>query len=423
MATTNAERPDLLPAPHAARSAAGHADAHDHPAAATRLSTISGEGALDVLSRARVLESEGRNIAQLAIGEPQFPVAPHIVDAAITALQEGDARYGPPAGLPELRAAVAEALGDRRIAASPEDVIITPGAKPMLLYAFLATVEPGAEVLVPNPGFPIYPSLSRFTGGVPVSYGLDAGRGFAPNVDDIAARITARTRVLVLNAPHNPTGGTIDSAALEQVAELVLRHNLIVISDEIYGRIVYDTATTPSIAALPGLRDRTIVVDGFSKTYAMTGWRLGFGLVPRWLAGPLTTLVVNGHTCTPPFVQRAGVAALTGPQHAVDAMVAELRSRRDAVVAALRAIPGVRCATPAGAFYAFPDVTDVLAAAGLSARQLADRLLEEHGVALLPGTGFGSDGAANLRISFAGTAQAVRDGLDRLAAGIAAVTA
>ena len=423
MSTRNTERSDptalvtRAPAPAPRHDAPRH-----HPAAAARLATISGEGALTVLSRSAVLEAQGRNIAQLAIGEPQFAVAPHIVQAAVEALGQGDARYGPPAGLPALRAAIAATLGSRQVDAAAEDVIVTPGAKPMLLYAFLATVDPGAEVLIPDPGFPIYPSLARFTGGVPVGYALDPAHGFTPDIDDIAARITARTRVLVLNAPHNPTGGSIDSAALERLAELVLRHDLIVISDEIYGRVVYDGDATPSIAALPGLRDRTIIVDGFSKTYAMTGWRLGFGLVPHWLVDRLTTLVVNGHTCTPPFIQRAGIAALTGPQDQVHAMVAELRRRRDQVVAALRAIPGVRCASPAGAFYAFPDVSDVLAATGLTAPQLAERLLEEHGVALLPGNGFGPAGASNFRISFAGTATAVRDGLDRLATGIAAIT-
>ena len=422
MPTTDTERPDQPAlAPSAALNPRRAAPRH-HPAAAARLATINGEGALVVLSRSAALEAEGRNIAQLAIGEPQFAVAPHIVETAIRALRDGDARYGPPAGLVALRAAVAATLGERHIDAAAEDVIITPGAKPMLLYAFLATVDPGAEVLVPDPGFPIYPSLARFAGGAPIGYALDPARGFAPDVDDIAERITPRTRVLVLNAPHNPTGGTVDDSALQRIAELVLRHDLTVISDEIYGRIVYDVAATPSIAALPALRDRTIVVDGFSKSYAMTGWRLGYGLVPRWLVERLTTLVVNGHTCTPPFIQRAGVAALTGSQDSVAAMVGELRTRRNDVVAALGAIPGVRCATPAGAFYAFPDVSEVLAATGLTAPQLAERLLEEHGVALLPGNGFGPAGASHFRISFAGTADAVRDGLARLATGIAAIT-
>lgn len=423
MATTDTDRPaPLATPPHAAAGASRRGAPLHHPSAATRLAVLNGEGALDVLSRSAVLESEGRNIAQLAIGEPQFPVAPHIVEAAVQALRDGDARYGPPAGIAALRGAIAATLGTRHVEASADDVIVTPGAKPMLLYAFLATVEPGAEVLVPDPGFPIYPSLTRFAGGAAIGYRLDPSRDFAPDVADIAARITPRTRVLVLNAPHNPTGGSVDARTLEELANLVLRHDLLVISDEIYGRITYGTAATPSIAALPGLRDRTIVVDGFSKAYAMTGWRLGYGLVPRWLVERITTLAVNGHTCTPPFIQRAGLAALTGPQDAVHTMVAELRRRRDEVVAALRAIPGVRCATPAGAFYAFPDVSEVLAATGLTAPRLADRLLEEHGVALLPGNGFGPAGASHFRISFAGTAGAVRDGLARLATGIAAIT-
>ena len=425
MATSNTDRPAApATAPlQAPASSTPRTAPLDHPAAASRLATINGEGALDVLSRAAVLEAEGRRIAMLAIGEPHFEVAPHIVEAAVQALRDGDARYGPPAGIAPLRAAIAATLGSRHIAASADDVIVTPGAKPMLLYAFLATVEPGAEVLIPNPGFPVYPSLTRFTGGVPVGYALDPARAFAPDVADIAARITPRTRVLVLNAPHNPTGGSVDDRTLEQIAELVLRHDLLVISDEIYGRIAYESGATPSIAALPGLRDRTIVVDGFSKAYAMTGWRLGFGLVPHWLVERLKTLVVNGHTCTPPFIQRAGVAALTGPQDSVRAMVAELRRRRDEVVAALGAIPGVRCATPSGAFYAFPDVSDVIAATGLTAPRLAERLLEDHDVALLPGNGFGSAGASNFRISFAGTADSVRDGVARVASGLAAITA
>jgi aspartate/methionine/tyrosine aminotransferase len=424
MATTNTESSAPLAAEPltAARGSRPDAPAH-HPAPASRLAVISGEGALDVLSRSAVLESQGRDIAQLAIGEPHFAVAPHIVDAATTALREGDARYGPPAGIAALRGAIAATLGTRGIDASADDVVVTPGAKPMLLYAFLATVDPGSEVLIPDPGFPIYPSLTRFAGATPVGYRLDPANAHTPDVGDIAARITPRTRVLVLNAPHNPTGGSVDARTVETIAELALRHDLFVITDEIYGRVVYDTTSTPSIAALPGLRDRTIVVDGFSKSYAMTGYRLGFGLVPHWLVPRLHTLVVNGHTCTPPFVQRAGIAALTGPQDSVSAMVAELRRRRDDVVAALGSIPGVRSPKPAGAFYAFPDVSEIIAATGLTAPQLANRLLEEHGVALLPGNGFGAAGASSFRISFAGTADAVRNGLARIAGGLAAITA
>jgi len=423
MATTNTGQPAPFATASSSAAAARQSAPLHHPPAAGRLTVLTGEGALDVLSRSAVLESQGRHIAQLAIGEPQFAVAPHIVEAAVQALREGDARYGPPAGIAPLRAAIAATLGSRHVEASADDVIVTPGAKPMLLYAFLATVEPGAEVLIPDPGFPIYPSLTRFAGATAVGYRLDPARAFAPDAADIASRITPRTRVLVLNAPHNPTGGSIDARTLEEIAELVLRHDLLVISDEIYGRITYDTDATPSIAALPGLRERTIVVDGFSKAYAMTGYRLGYGLVPRWLVPRLTTLVVNGHTCTPPFVQRAGVAALTGPQDSVRAMVAELRRRRDEVVAALGAIPGIRSPRPSGAFYAFPDVSEIIAATGLSAPQLASRLLEEHGVALLPGNGFGAAGASSFRISFAGTADAVRTGLAGIATGLAAITA
>ena len=424
MATTNTESSAPLATEplSAARGSRRDTPAH-HPAPASRLAVISGEGALDVLSRSAMLEAEGRDIAQLAIGEPHFAVAPHIVEAATAALREGDARYGPPAGIAALRGAIAATLGGRGIDAITDDVVVTPGAKPMVLYAFLATVEPGDEVLLPDPGFPIYPSLTRFAGATPVGYRLDPANAYTPDVDDIAARITPRTRVLVLNAPHNPTGGSVDTRTLEKIGELALRHDLFVITDEIYGRVVYDTTSTPSIAALPGLRDRTIVVDGFSKTYAMTGYRLGFGLVPHWLVPRLHTLIVNGHTCTPPFVQRAGIAALTGPQDAVTAMVAELRRRRDEVVRALGAIPGVRSPKPAGAFYAFPDVSDIIAATGLTAPQLAGRLLEEHGVALLPGNGFGLAGASSFRISFAGTADAVRNGLARIATGLAAITA
>jgi len=439
MATTNTDRPaPTATTPRTTASSARRGDPLHHPSAAARLAALNGEGALDVLGRAALLEAEGRTVAQLAIGEPQFAVAPHVVETAIRALRDGDARYGPPAGIAPLRGAIAAALGTRHVDASADDVIVTPGAKPMLLYAFLATVEPGTEVLVPDPGFPIYPSLTRFAGGAPIGYRLDPARSFAIDVADVAARITPRTRVLVLNAPHNPTGGSVDARTLEELANLVLRHDLLVISDEIYSRIAYGDErriacgdecriacggdATPSIAALPGLRDRTILVDGFSKAYAMTGWRLGYGLVPRWLAERITTLAVNGHTCTPAFIQRAGVAALTGPQDTVTAMVGELHRRRDQVVGALRAIPGVRCAAPCGAFYAFPDVSDALARTGLTAPQLAHRLLEEHGVALLPGNGFGAAGASHLRISFAGTADAVRDGLTRLASGLAAIS-
>ncbi|NUQ20016.1 MAG: pyridoxal phosphate-dependent aminotransferase, partial [Gemmatimonadaceae bacterium] len=347
-----------------------------------------------------------------------FAPAPHIVEAAQRALAEGDARYGTPAGLPALRGAIVDALARRGVTASAENVLVTPGAKTAVFYAILATVNAGDEVLLPDPGFPIYPSMTRFVGATPVGYALDAARAFAPDIDDIEAKITPRTRVICLNAPHNPTGGTVSAPGLERLAELALAHDLFVITDEIYGRITFDDPKgfTPSIAAIPGLLDRTILVDGFSKAYAMTGYRLGYALLPRWLVERATVLAVNGHTCTPPFVQRAGIAALEGPQDSVHAMVAELRRRRDLIVNRLRGVPGLRCPAPAGAFYAFPDVSEALRATGLTVKQLADRLLDERGVALLPGTGFGPGGANGLRISFAGVADDVAAGVDGIAA-------
>ena len=412
MATTNLDD-------NRSTSARTGASAHErtHPPAASRLASLSGEGALDVLARARVLESRGREVAHLEIGEPQFAPAPRIVEAAQRALAEGDARYGPPSGLPALRGAIVDALARRGVTAAAENVLVTPGAKTAVFYAILATVNAGDEVLLPDPGFPIYPSMTRFVGATPVGYRLDPQRAFAPDLDDIAAKITARTRVICLNAPHNPTGGTVSARDLERLAELALEHDLFVISDEIYGRIAFDAPNgfTPSIAALPGLLDRTILVDGFSKAYAMTGYRLGYALLPEWLVERATVLAVNGHTCTPPFVQRAGIAALEGPQDSVRAMVAELKRRRDLIVSRLHGVPGLRCPAPAGAFYAFPDVSDALRATGLTVKQLADRLLDERGVALLPGTGFGPGGANGLRISFAGTAEDVARGVDGIA--------
>ena len=385
------------------------------PALATRMAALSGEGALDVFIRARALEQSGRPVAHLELGEPDFPTPPHVLEAGIAALRDGATRYSAPAGLPELRAAVAVDLTAHGIPADAEQILITPGAKTMLFYAALATIRPGDDVLVPDPGFPIYPSVTRFCGGTPVPYGLVESDGFAPDVDEIAARLTPRTRVLFLNAPHNPTGGGADRAVLERLAELAEAHDFMVISDEVYAHITYDGAPrAPSIAGLPGLGPRTIVVDGFSKRFAMTGWRLGFGLLPHAIVERATTLAVNGHTCTPAFVQRAGVAALRGPESARRNMIPEYRRRRDRVVAGLEAIDDVHCATPRGAFYAFPSVAPVLARAGCTTEQFAERLLEEHGVATLAGTAFGAGGAGHLRLSFAASDETI----DRALAGI-----
>ena len=367
---------------------------------ASRLIALSGEGAFEVLAAARRLEDAGHQVVHLEIGEPDGATPPHVVEAAIRALHDGHTRYVNPAGLPALRDAIAASLAWRGVRASAENVVVVPGAKPMVFYALLAVLEAGDEVLVPDPGFPIYPSVVRFAGAVPVRYPVDALEGGAVDLERLAALIGPRTRALVVNLPGNPTGGVATTDALHALAELALRHDLVVISDEVYGRIRYDRRAD-SIAALPRMLERTVIVDSFSKAYAMTGWRLGFGVLPAALVERVTTLVVNGTSCTPPFVQIAGLAALTGPQDAVTATVARLERRRDWLVDGLNGLPGVRCPRPDGAFYAFPDVRQVEVRAGLSTRQLAARLLEEHGVAVLPGTDFGPGGAGHLRLSFA----------------------
>jgi len=381
----------------------------DVPSLAARVDQLSGEGALDVFRRAMELEHAGRSIVHLELGAPDVDAPAHVVDATVAALRAGDARYVAPQGLPELREAIAADVRSRGIAASADQVIVTPSAKTAVFYAMLATVEPGSEVLVPDPGFPIYPSMARFAGGVPVGYALDADN--APDVDDIAMRINPRTRVLCLNSPNNPTGGALDAADMARLAELVARHDLRVVTDDIYSRLVFEGGRAPSIAAFDGARGaraRTMLVDGFSKTYAMTGYRLGYLVVPRPWVERLVTMSVNGHTCVPPFIQRAGIAALTGPQDMVATQIAAYRARRDLLVRGLNELPGVKCPVPAGAFYVFPDFSALLTARGLTSRAFADRLLENHGVAAIDGAAFGSRGEGCLRLSFA-SAQADLD--------------
>lgn len=383
--------------------------------AAPRTRRLAFEGAFEVADRVRRHTAAGRDIANLSIGEPDFSTPDHVIAAGIKAMRAGETRYTPVAGLPALRAAIATSLGRRGIHATPDRVIVTPGVKPALFYAVLATVEAGAEVLTPDPGYPAYASTIRFAGGVPVSYGFEASRGFQPDVTEIAERITPKTRVLILNSPGNPTGGTIEQATLERIGALALQHDLIVISDAIYSQLVYTgDGEAPSIASLPGLGERTILLDGFSKSWAMTGWRLGYALVPATLARTLETIVVNAHSCVPGFVQFAGVAALTGPQDSLIARRRELRRRRDALVDGLRAIPGIRCARPTGAFYAFPDVSDLLAASGEDVAAFADRLLDRFGVATIAGSAFGARGEGHLRLSFAGPAPDIASALARL---------
>lgn len=381
--------------------------------AATRTTQLSMEGAYDIAARVASIQASGRRIANLSIGEPSFATPGHIVEAGTRALRDGATRYTPVPGIAALREAIAASLRLRGISANVDNVIVTPGAKPALFYALLALVEPGDEVLIPDPGFPAYAAVTAFAGGTPVGYGNSAAS--AGDVAEIISLITPRTRVLVLNAPGNPAGATFDATALERLAAIVEQHDLAVISDECYGRLVYDGSdAATSIASVPGLADRTIVVDSFSKTYAMTGWRLGFALAPSRLTRTLTRLAVNGHSCTPDFVQRAGVAALTGSQGPLARMRSELRGRRDVLVAALNAIPGISCSAPAGAFYAFADVSRAAAQRGQSATEFSDWLLDEVRVAGVPGTAFGVRGDGHIRFSFAAPTDDIALAIDRL---------
>jgi aspartate aminotransferase len=380
------------------------------PLPSPRVHQLGTETALDVFVKARALEARGRDVIHLEVGEPDFPTPGHIVEAGIRALREGHTRYGPPGGLPELREALSEDLRDRGVGAAADRILVAPGAKPIIFYGILATVSPGDEVLIPDPGFPIYASMVRFCGGVPVSVPPRLEEERALDLDALERSISPRTRLVIFNSPANPTGAVVPEEDLRRLATLARKHDLWLMADEIYRRVSYGK-DPGSIAALPGMAERTIVVDGFSKVYAMTGWRLGWGLFPATLAPHAVRLMINSNTCTAAFVQRAGLAALRGPQDAVAAMVAEFRRRRDSVVERLRRIPGVRCASPAGAFYAFPDVR----ALPVAASALADRLLEEEGVAVLDGAGFGAGGAGHLRISFAASLEKVEEAAARFA--------
>ncbi len=375
-----------------------------------RLARLGTETAFEVLVRARALEAQGRSVVHLEIGEPDFDTPPHITEAAIAALKGGATHYGPSAGIPELRQAIAEDSSARRgVRATPEMVVVTPGGKPIMFYAILALVDPGDEVLYPNPGFPIYESMIRYIGGVPVPVRLLEERGYALDVDQLVSKVGPRTKLIVINHPHNPTGGTIPESGLRAIADAAVRHGVPVLADEIYSRILYDGSHV-SIAALPGMEPLAIVLDGFSKTYAMTGWRLGYGVMPAPLAQVVAKLQTNSSSCTATFTQFAGVAALRGDQSPVAAMVAEFRRRRDAIVDGLRRIPGFKCPRPQGAFYVFPNI----AGTGYSAKPLADRLLDEAGVACLSGTAFGEWGEGHLRFSYANSLENIQEALRRI---------
>ena len=377
---------------------------------ADRMAQLGTETAFEVLARARELERKGKSIVHLEIGEPDFETPEHIKDAAIKALREGFTHYTPAAGMIEAREAVAEHVETtRKVRVDPGEVVITPGSKPIMFFGILALVNPGDEVIVPNPGYPIYESVTKFAGGVPKPLVLREERGFRIDPEELRAAASPRTRLIVLNSPHNPCGSALTREDLAVIAEVAQRHNAFVLADEIYGQIMYD-GPHHSILSLPGMKERTILLDGFSKAYAMTGWRLGYGVMRADLAARVGQLMVNSNSCAAAFTQIAGIAALRGPKGPVQAMVAEFRRRRDVIVNGLNAIDGLSCTMPSGAFYAFPNAKRLDG----NSKRLADYLLNDAGVACLSGTAFGEAGQGYLRFSYANSVENITEGLRRI---------
>jgi aspartate/methionine/tyrosine aminotransferase len=377
---------------------------------ADRMSRLGTESAFEVLARARALERQGKEIIHLEIGEPDFDTPAHIRDAAKRALDGGATHYGPAAGLPEVREAIAKDVGaTRNIPVTPEEIVVTPGAKPIMYFIITALVDPGDEVIYPNPGFPIYESVINFVGGVPVPIPLREESGFGFDLSVLERKASERTKLIIINSPQNPTGGVLELEQLARIAEVAKRYRIPVLSDEIYKAFLYD-GEFASITRFPGMEDLVIILDGFSKAYAMTGWRLGYGVMPPALAEHVTRLMVNSNSCTASFTQLAGIAALQGDQTPVAEMVAEFKRRRDLIVSGLNQLPGVSCRTPRGAFYVFPNVK------GLKRKsaEIAEMLLNEAGVAVLGGTAFGEYGEGYLRLSYANSEANLRKALAQM---------
>jgi aspartate/methionine/tyrosine aminotransferase len=361
------------------------------------MNRLGTETAFVVLAKAKALEAQGRDIVHLEIGEPDFDTPTHIVEAAVTALYKGYTHYGPASGLAELRAVIAEDAGkERGVTFTPDQVVVTPGAKPIMFYVITALVGEGEEAIYPNPGFPIYESMINFVGGKAVPIPLREANDFRLDVKELESLITPRTRLIIVNSPQNPTGGVLTRADIEAIARLAVKHDIPVLTDEVYKRFIYE-GEHASVLSYPGMPERTILLDGHSKSYAMTGWRLGYGVMPLDLAQQVTRLQTNAVSCTASFIQRAGMAALTGSQAPVTAMVAEFRARRDLIVNGLNQIRGFSCRLPKGAFYVFPNITGT----GKDSRFIEDFLLNEAGVAVLSGTSFGRYGEGYLRLSYA----------------------
>jgi aspartate/methionine/tyrosine aminotransferase len=377
---------------------------------AQRMQRLGTESAFEVLARAKALERQGRDIIHLEIGEPDFDTPAHIKDAAKQALDAGATHYGPSAGLPELREAIAKHVTETRgLPVSPDEVVVTPGAKPIMFFTILALVGAGDEVIYPNPGFPIYESVINFARGVPVPIPLREETGFGFDLELFEKRVSSKTRLIIINSPENPTGGVLDRGQIERIAAIAATRQIPVLADEIYRQFLYDGEFV-SITTQPGLRDLVVLLDGFSKSYAMTGWRLGYGVMPAPLAEHVTRLMVNSASCTASFVQLAGIAALQGDQAPVGRMVAAFKRRRDLFVEGLNRLPGVRCALPRGAFYVFPNITGTRTPSS----EVADRLLQEAGVAALSGTAFGEYGEGYLRFSYANSEANLRAALERM---------
>jgi aspartate aminotransferase len=383
---------------------------------AERMKRLGSETAFTVLARAKALEAQGRDIIHLEIGEPDFATPAHIVEAAVEALHSGQTHYTPAAGTAALRQAIARHISrSRKIEIEPEQVVVTPGAKPIMFFAILALLGRGDEALYPDPGFQIYQSMINFVGAKPVALPLREGDDFRFNADEFRSLISPRTRLIILNSPQNPTGGVLTRQDLEVVADVARERNIMVLSDEVYNQILY-TGEHLSPISLPGMQSRTILLDGFSKTYAMTGWRLGYGVMPAALAEQITKLMVNSNSCTAAFTQQAGIAALEGPHDAVREMVEAFRKRREVIVSGLNQLPGFRCANPAGAFYVFPNIQGT----GKSSQDLATYLLDIAGVATLSGTSFGRYGKDYLRLSYANSIENIEQALARIRDALAA---
>ncbi len=385
------------------------------PIFAKRMETLGTETAFEVLAKAKALEKQGKDVVHLEIGEPDFDTPKNIKDAATKALNSGFTHYTPSAGMPELRQAIAGYISKtRKLDVVPEEVVVTPGGKPIMFYSILALVNPGDEVMYPNPGFPIYESLINFVDAKPVPIPLKEENDFSLDPEYLKQKITKKTKMIIINSPENPTGGVLNRDDLKVIADCVAdRKDVYVLADEIYSRIIYE-GKHESITQFPGMKEKTILLDGFSKTYAMTGWRLGYGVMNKELALKCAQLMTNSNSCTSTFTQLAGVEALNGPQTEPERMVAEFKKRREVIVAGLNNIKGITCKKPHGAFYVFPNITGT----GMDCRKLGDHLLYNAGVAVLPGTSFGKYGEGYLRLSFANSIENIKKALDRIAKGL-----